>query len=60
MDKSHNSVWEALEALPKPVDFEQVKKSGYEATMAIGKNPSQWNDWFDTNGLEIVNRLNSI
>ncbi len=52
-----DTVWTALQALPRPVDLETAKQAGMAAS---GAKAQQFGEWFDINGPSVVEKLNSL
>ena len=51
------AVWTALQALPKPVSYDQALTCANDvlATQGLG---NQFAEWFKTNGTTVLRRLN--
>lgn len=55
---AHAAVWDALQALPPPVDFDTARAAGIAATQAAGASAQEFGSWFDLNGAGLVAKLN--
>jgi hypothetical protein len=54
-----DDVWSALRAEAKPVTFDRAREIGRTITQSSGKPVSQWDDWFEKNGLQVIANLNT-
>lgn len=57
MSALHKQVFEAVEALPRPVTAEQALETG-RAMIPPGKQAQEWEAWMQTNGAQLCQLLN--
>ena len=54
---AHDTVMDALRAIPKPLDRDTVLAVGKQATAAAGERADQFEDWFKHNGDVLMRML---
>lgn len=57
MSDLHKQVFEAIEALPRPITPEQALREGM-SLIEDGKANEQWQAWMKTNGAHLCQLLN--
>ena len=59
MADAHQAVWDALQALPKPVGKDDALVAANNALSALGTGQNQqFMEWFDTNWEPLLRKFN--